>query len=173
MRIQLEEVLGALPNDNKFKRDGLLFLTTSEKASCEKVQDIIFDKKAGAVFSVNPTMSYFISSFYKKLVIEYEDNSTIIIQGRLHSSIEKLFLKLFELNPSEHKLYFELPNFKNLENKVNELLNKGVEFPKPNNNVFCFSHYQSLRNFSKTQEDWISNPDHNVGAKINRLKNST
>ena len=62
------------------------------------------------------------------------------------------FWKLFELNPSEHKLYFELPNFKNLENKVNELLNKGVEFPKPNNNVLLFRTIKALEIFQKLKK---------------------
>ena len=169
---QLEEIIGVLPTHYTFKRDGLLFLTTTERAACDKVENIIFEKQAGAVFPLKPSMAYMISTFYKQIVIENGDNSTVSLVGKLHAPIEKLFWNLFELKRSGHKLYFELPNYKFLENKVKDLEKKGIQFPKPKNNVFCFSYFENQKKDSSSESKLISTneKDPDVTTKIYRLK---
>ena len=124
-RLQLEKIIGDLPTNYLFRKDGLLLLTIEERLACEKVDNIVFEKQAGAVFPIKPSISYLISTFYKKIVIEQGDNNTIDIEGKLHAPIEKLFLNLFELKLSGHKLFFELPKYENLDKRVKELEKKG------------------------------------------------
>jgi len=172
-RQQLEKIIGVLPTNYAFKSDGLLLLTIAERSACETVDNIVFEKQAGAVFPIKPSMSYLISTFYKKLGVKQVDNNTIDVEGKLHVPIEKLFNNLFDLKLSGHKLFFELPEYQNLDKRVKELEKKGIEFPTPENNVFCFSYYANQNQTEKISEfRYISTSekDPDVGVKIYRLK---
>jgi len=125
-----------------------------------EISAINSDRQAGAVFPIKPSMSYLISTFYKKIGVKQVDNNKIDVEGKLHLPIEKLFNNLFDLKLSGHKLFFELPEYHNLDKRVKELEKKGIEFPTPENNVFCFS----FSYISTSEKD----PD--VGVKIFRLK---
>lgn len=136
---ELEKVVGDLPTNYHFKNSGLLFLTLDEWKKTNEIAGIKLERQIGAVFPIKPSVSYIISTFYKKVDISQQGNRITII-GELHKNIFDLFHKHFGLSYLSNGLIFKFKNGESLINKVNQLEDKGVIFPKPKEGVMTFRY---------------------------------
>lgn len=135
---KLSLVIGEIPTTYQFKNSGLIFLTIDQWKKCDKIANIEFDNKAGAIFSIKPSLSYLISTFYQNFDISQNGNE-IEVKGELHQPIFDLFHEYFALNKRRNCLIYEFHNVKNLLEQVSELNEKGVELPKPIENRIIFN----------------------------------
>ena len=136
---QLEKVVGELPTNYHFKNSGLLFLTLDEWKKIIEIKGIKLERQIGAVFSIKPSISYIISTFYKKLDITQQSNRITIV-GELNKNIFDLFQKHFGLSYRGNELIFKFQNAEGLQDKVKRLEEKGVELPKPMESIMTFKY---------------------------------
>ncbi|SDT04240.1 DEAD/DEAH box helicase [Winogradskyella sediminis] len=147
---QLEKVVGELPTNYHFKNSGLLFLTLDEWKKIIEIEGIKLERQIGAVFSIKPSVSYIISTFYKKLDITQQGNRITIV-GELHKNIFDLFQKHFGLSYRSNELIFKFQNAEGLQDKVKKLEEKGVELPKPQESIMTFKYGVGF--YKKNQSD--------------------
>ena len=152
-REQLTEVIGVLPTNYSFKKEGLLLLTLDEKFACENIKGTDFEKTAGAVFQIKPSICYIISSFYKKIEI-YELEKKIHIKGELNKSMLNVFYEHFRLKKTSHILHFEFHNHPTLNREIKNLDKKGIFFPEAKGNVVNFKY--DNRFFEEHESDLFS-----------------
>jgi len=133
----LLSVIGEMPTTFHFINSGLLFLTVDEWERIKKIANIEFEINAGAVFSIKPSLSYLISTFYQKIDIsQYGDE--IEVKGELHQPVFELFSKHFGLKKRRNCLIYQFHNAENLAEQVYELDKKGIELPEPTGNKLIF-----------------------------------
>jgi len=137
-RSELENLVGGL-HTNHFKNSGLLLLTKKEWKEINGIEGVKLERQIGAVFPIRPSVSYIISTFYKKLDISQHGNKVTVV-GELHKNIFDLFQKYFDLRYRGNKLFFKFKNGESLINKVNQLWGKGVILPKPKEGVMTFQY---------------------------------
>ncbi|MEB2780806.1 AAA domain-containing protein [Algoriphagus sp. C2-6-M1] len=139
---ELSSVIGEIPTNFQFKNSGLVLLTIDQWKKTKKIANIEFEETAGAVFPIKPSLSYLISTFYKKLDVTQNGNE-IEVKGELHQPVFELFNKHFGLSKQRHSLIFEFQNAENLFELVSKLEEKGVELPKPTENKIIFTFGES------------------------------
>lgn len=147
---ELENVIGELPNNYHFKNSGLLYLTLDEWKKIKGIEGVKLEKQIGAVFPIKPSVSYIISTFYRKIDICQQGNR-ITIAGELHKHIFDLFQKHFGLSYRGNELIFKFRNAEELQNKVQKLEEEGVEFPMPQGNIMTFQY--GIGFYKKHQSD--------------------
>jgi hypothetical protein len=136
---ELEKVVGDLPTNYHFKNSGLLFLTLDQSKKINEIDGIKLERQIGAVFPIKPSVSYIISTYYKKLNITQQGNR-ITIEGELHKNIFDLFQKHFGLSYRGNELIFNFQNAENLQEKVKRLEEEGVDLPKPQESIMTFKY---------------------------------
>lgn len=145
---ELKNVIGELPSNYHFKNSGLIFLTLEEWKKTREIKGLRFVKKVGAVFSVKPSLSFLISTFYRNIEISKNGNKVTVI-GELHQNIYELFKKHFGLAKRGNRLIFTFQNAENLKRKVEELERIGITLSKPQENCLYFDYDN---NFYETHE---------------------
>ncbi len=134
---ELKGVIGELPITYQFKNSGLIFLNMDEWNRASQIQGLNFNKKAGAVFTVKPSLLFIISTFYKNIEIAQQGNR-IIIEGELQRNVYEVFEEHFGLTKRGNELIFNFENKEHLEQKIDELEGKGITLPQPNDNRLHF-----------------------------------
>lgn len=150
IKSELKKVIGDLPTNYHFKNSGLIFLTLDEWKKINEIDGIKLERKIGAVFSIKPSVSYIISTYYKKLNIT-EQGNRLTIEGELHKNIFDLFQKHFGLSYRGNELSFKFQNAEDLKNKVKRLEKEGVELPKPQESILTFNY--GIGFYEKHQSD--------------------
>lgn len=140
---ELQNVIGELPTNYYFKNSGLTFLTLNEWRNSNHIKGLKFNKKAGAVFPLKPSVSFLISTFYKKIDISQKENK-ITVLGELHQNIKDIFENRFGLEKYGNILIFTFENSEILYLRVEELENKGITLPKPKGNSLHFNYSNSF-----------------------------
>lgn len=135
---KLTSIIGKIPTTYQFKNSGIIFLTIDQWKKCLELGGIEFDKVAGAIFSINPSLSYIISNFYQNLAISQKSNE-IEVKGELHQPIFTLLNKHFGLIKRKNNLIYEFQNIDYVNEKVFELAKKGISFPKRTENKIIFT----------------------------------
>jgi superfamily I DNA and/or RNA helicase len=136
---ELKNVIGELPTNYHFKNSGMIFLTIDEWKKVKQIQGLKFNKKAGAVFPIKPSVSFLISTFYRNIEITQHGNK-ITIEGELQSNIYELFEKHFGLAKRGNELTFTFENKEILKHSIEELERKGITLPKPKENCLHFNY---------------------------------
>lgn len=150
---ELKNIIGELPTSYYFKNTGLIYLTIDEWKKASKVQGLKFNKRAGAIFQIKPSLLFLISTFYRSIEItarnseKYDVVRIITVAGELHQNIYELFNKHFGLNETNfgltkrgNQLVFTFENAEKLKFRIEELASKGIEFPNPIENKLCFKY---------------------------------
>ncbi|WP_231427709.1 DEAD/DEAH box helicase [Pedobacter sp. Leaf250] len=158
---ELKNVIGELPTSYHFKNSGQIFLTLDEWKKTIQIQGLNFNKKAGAVFQIKPSISFLVSSFYKKNEISQKDNKITVV-GELHQNIYEIFENHFGLTKRGNRLVFTFQNAEILKQKIEKLSKIGITLSKPQGNCLYFD-YDSK--FYETQES-------NLNFEAFRLKRS-
>jgi len=144
-KVELERIIGELPTNGHFKKSGQILLTIDEWEKASKIKGLRFNKKAGAVFPLKPSVSFLISTFCRNIEIT-QNSSKITVNRELHQDILDLFEKHFGLTKCGNCLIFKFQNVANLKQKIKEL-NK-VILPEP---------AESCLRFNKSYEKHESN----------------
>ena len=153
------KVIGELSTSYQFKNSGLVLLTLDEWNRAKQIQGIKFNKKAGAVFQIKPSLSFLISTFYKNIEISQNENKITII-GELHQNIYELFKKHVDLIKRGNQLVFTFDNAENLNQQIQVLEERGVTLPTPKNKRLCFEYCNKFYEQKKTD----------LGFEVFRLK---
>ncbi|WP_226389434.1 DEAD/DEAH box helicase [Penaeicola halotolerans] len=136
---ELKNIIGELPTSYHFKNSGLIFLTLDEWNRSSQIQGLKFNKKVGAVFSIKPSLSFLISTFYRNIEIAQQGNR-IIVEGELHQNVYEVFEKHFGLAKRGNELIFTFENKDILKRKIDELEIKGITLPQPKENCLHFNY---------------------------------
>ncbi|MEA5099214.1 MAG: AAA domain-containing protein [Bacteroidales bacterium] len=136
---ELKNIIGELPTSYHFKNSGLIFLTLDELNRACQIQGLKFNKKKGAVFSIKPSLSFLISTFYRNIEIAQQGNR-IIVEGELHQNVYEVFEKHFGLAKRGNELIFTFENKDILKRKIDELEIKGITLPQPKENCLHFNY---------------------------------
>ena len=75
-KFQLEKIIGKIPNDHNFLSSGQIFLAIDNWKKVNEIEGITINKKGAAIFTIMPSVSYLISTFYKNIEIS-QAKSTI------------------------------------------------------------------------------------------------
>lgn len=135
----LKNITGELPTSYHFKNSGLIFLTLDEWNRASQIQGLKFNKKIGAVFSIKPSLSFLISTFYRNIEIAQQGNK-IIVEGELHQNVYEVFEKHFGLAKRGNELIFTFENKNILKRRIEELEIKGITLPQPKENSLHFNY---------------------------------
>jgi superfamily I DNA and/or RNA helicase len=136
---ELKNIIGELPTSYHFKNSGLIFLTIDEWNRASQIQGLNFNKKVGAVFSIKPSLSFLISTFYRNIAIA-QQGKKIIVEGKLHQNVFEVFEKHFGLAIRGNELIFTFENKDILEHRIYELEKKGITLAKPKENKLHFTY---------------------------------
>jgi superfamily I DNA and/or RNA helicase len=136
---ELKNIIGELPTSYHFKNSGLIFLTIDEWNKTSQIQGLKFNKRAGAVFSIKPSLSFLISTFYRNIAIAQQGNK-IIVEGELHQNVYEVFEKHFGLAKRGNELTFTFENKDILKRRIDELESKGITLPQPKENCLHFNY---------------------------------
>jgi len=136
---ELRKIIGELPTSYHFKNSGLIFLTLDEWNKTSQIQGLKFNKRAGAVFSIKPSLSFLISTFYRNIAITQQGNK-IIVEGELHQNVYEVFEKHFGLAKRGNELTFTFENKDILKRRIDELESKGITLPQPKENCLHFNY---------------------------------
>lgn len=136
---ELKNIIGELPTNYHFKNSGLIFLTIDEWNKTSQIQGLKFNKRAGAVFSIKPSLSFLISTFYRNIAIAQQGNK-IIVEGELHQNVYEVFEKHFGLAKRGNELTFTFENKDILKRRIVELESKGITLPQPKENCLHFNY---------------------------------
>lgn len=136
---ELKNIIGELPTSYHFKNSGLIFLTLDEWNWARQIQGLKFNKKIGAVFSIKPSLSFLISTFYRNIEIAQQGNK-ITVEGELHQNVYQVFEKHFGLAKRGNELTFTFENKDVLKRRIDELESKGITLPQPKENCLHFNY---------------------------------
>lgn len=136
---ELKNIIGKLPTNYHFKNSGLIFLTLDEWKKANQIQGLKFNKKAGAVFQIKPSVSFLISTFYRNIEISQKNNK-ISVTGELHQNIYELFEQHFGLSKRGNQLIFTFENAENLKSEIEKLEKRGITLPKSRENKLYFEY---------------------------------
>lgn len=136
---ELKNIIGELPTSYHFKNSGLIFLTLDEWNRARQIQGLKFNKKIGAVFSIKPSLSFLISTFYRNIEIAQQGNK-ITVEGELHQNVYQVFEKHFSLAKRGNELTFTFENKDVLKRRIDELESKGITLPQPKENCLHFNY---------------------------------
>ena len=138
---QLESIIGELPTNYEYKRDGLILLSIDKKVACEKLDFIEFERKAGAVFPISPSIKDLILNFNKNLEVYESDNHFVNVKEGLDQKSYEILRSRIQLNISKYYLHFKVSGEKNVYQIWKKLESAGIELPRPINDAFTFSYY--------------------------------
>jgi len=136
---ELKNIIGELPTSYHFKNSGLIFLTIDEWNKASQIQGLKFNKKVGSVFSIKPSLSFLISTFYRNIEIAQQGNK-ITVEGELHQNVYEVFEKHFGLAKRGNELTFTFENKDILKRRIDELQSKGITLPQPKENCLHFNY---------------------------------
>lgn len=136
---ELKNIMGELPTSYHFKNSGLIFLTLDEWNWARQIQGLKFNKRIGAVFSIKPSLSFLISTFYRNIEIAQQGNK-ITVEGELHQNVYQVFEKHFGLAKRGNELTFTFENKDVLKRRIDELESKGITLPQPKENCLHFNY---------------------------------
>jgi superfamily I DNA and/or RNA helicase len=136
---ELKNIIRELPTSYHFKNSGLIFLTIDEWNKTSQIQGLKFNKRAGAVFSIKPSLSFLISTFYRNIAIAQQGNK-INVEGELHQNVFEVFEKHFGLAKLGNELIFTFENKDILEHRIYELERKGITLAQPKENKLHFTY---------------------------------
>jgi superfamily I DNA and/or RNA helicase len=138
-KVELKNIIGELPTSYHFKNSGLIFLTIDEWNKASQIQGLKFNKKVGSVFSIKPSLSFLISTFYRNIEISQQGNK-ITVEGELHQNVYEVFEKHFGLAKRGNELTFTFENKDILKRRIDELESKGITLPQPKENCLHFNY---------------------------------
>lgn len=150
---ELKNAIGELPTSYHFKKSGLIFLTIDEWKKANQIQELEFNKTAGAVFQIKPSVSFLISTFYRNINIA-QDGNKITVEGELHQDVFELFKQYFSLSKRANQLIFSFESAENLKRQIEILENQGITFTNQQENRLCFEYDN---NFYEQFESDLSN----------------
>lgn len=150
---ELKNAIGELPTSYHFKKSGLIFLTIDEWKKANQIQGLEFNKTAGAVFQIKPSVSFLISTFYRNINIA-QDGNKITVEGELHQDVFELFKQYFSLSKRANQLIFSFESAENLKRQIEILENQGITFTNQQENRLCFEYDN---NFYEQFESDLSN----------------
>jgi superfamily I DNA and/or RNA helicase len=156
---ELKSIIGNLPTSYQFKNSGLIFLTLDEWKKASQIKGLNFKRKAGAVFSIKPSISFLISTFDKNIEI-IKKGKKINIKGELQKNIFEVFETHLGLTKLGNELIFIFENKENLKQKIDELEGAGIKLPKPEENCLHFKYH--CRFYEQHQTD--------LNSEASRLK---
>ena len=168
---ELKNVIGELPTNYHFKNSGLLFLTLDEWKKTREIKELRFDNNAGAVFSIKPSLTFLISTFYRNIEISQRDSTKnnrfkiLTVTGELHQNIYELFAKHFGLEKRGNCLIFKFQDAEKLNHKIEELEISGITFPKPQDNCLLIEYDNS---FYETHESDLSFEVYRLKRSLNK-----
>lgn len=136
---ELKKIIEELPTSYHFKNSGLIYLTIDEWKKASQIQGLNFNKKVGAIFSIKPSLSFLISTFYRNIAIAQQGNR-IIVEGELHQNIFEVFEKHFGLAKRGNELIFTFEKKDLLEHKIYELERNGIILSQPKENKLHFNY---------------------------------
>jgi hypothetical protein len=114
----LKNIIGEEPlNSPHFKNSGLIFLTIDKWNKATQIQGIKFNKKIGSVFSLKPSISFLISTYYRNIEISQKGN-IITLEGELHQNVYDVFEKYFGLAKRRNELIFTFENKNILKQRI-------------------------------------------------------
>jgi superfamily I DNA and/or RNA helicase len=151
---KISEVVGELSNDYNFTNFGVLHLTIDQWRNLQMTKSLRFEEKIGAIFPIMPSVSFLISSFYKKIDIE-QKGLKITTKGEIHEKVYNLFHKHFGLRKNGNSIHFVFKN--NIE-----LKRKKVDLPEQIENTLSFTFHN----------DFYEAHDTNLSIEAYRLKAS-
>jgi len=91
------------------------------------------------VFSIKPSLSFLISTFYRNIEIAQQGNK-ITVEGELHQNVYEVFEKHFGLAKRGNELTFTFENKDILKRRIDELESKGITLPQPKENCLNFNY---------------------------------
>jgi len=132
--------VGEFPTDFRFEYAGQMLLTLEQRKQASQMERITFYKKAGAIFLINPSVSFLIASYYGEHIDISQTGNKITMTGELRRDVFKLFEEYFGLFKRGNMLVFRFEDPKALEHRLMELEKKGVVFPKPQGGCLYFTY---------------------------------
>ncbi len=155
----IEAVTGESRINKRFRNESVIYLTRNQREKLEQYSNYFsFETQVGAVFPVKPTLSYYISKYYKNSDIRVSANSdkVVVKNGELHPAIISKFQNEIDLKLSSYKLKFHIVADHDIttNTRINEkhklffsknegAMNSKVTLPAPYNNKFSF-HFNFL-----------------------------
>jgi len=130
--------VGKFPTDARFKYAGQMLLTLEQRKKADQIKRIKFSKRAAAIFLINPSVSFLISSYYDVPIDISQTGNKITIMGELRRDVFKLFREYFGLSKRGNKLVFRFEDPTALAQRIEELKSRGIVFPKPQGNCLYF-----------------------------------
>ena len=158
-KFQLEKIIGKIPNDHNFLSSGQIFLAIDNWKKVNEIEGITINKKGAAIFTIMPSVSYLISTFYKNIEIS-QAKSTIRISGTLQEEIFDIFRNIFDLKKNNDILIFKFCDSISFKTQLAILKKRGVVFSKPVNNSLVF----------KFDEKYYKTYESNLSVELFRLK---
>lgn len=134
---ELKTILGESFNKKDFLETGVLYLTLDEWAQCRMLRGLRFQSSIGAIYGIQPSIGYFLSKYYKNIELQV-NGFNITVSGELHSDVFDCFSKHFGLRKRYYFLVFEFKDARLLQAEWEQILNLGVELPKPDGNKLVF-----------------------------------
>jgi|GEM_PF-2469078 len=132
--------VGEFPTDSRFKYAGQMLLTLEQRKEADQMQRITFSKRAGAIFLINPSVSFLISSYYGEHIDISQTGNKITMTGELRRDVFKLFEEYFGLLKRRNVLVFRFEDREALEHRIEELESRGVVLPKPQEGCLYFTY---------------------------------
>lgn len=160
---QLINVIGELPN--AFINSGLIFLTLEEWNKAKQIQGLKINPKAVAIFQITPSLSFQISTFYKKITI-LRINDWVLTEGKLHEEI----LKKFSLYLVEVQLFCAFDEMS--ENDIFFLNEKNINVSEDKKiyTAIRLTHYEDFENSNEIYDNFDTYLSLKTLIFINRLK---
>ncbi|GAB2540976.1 DEAD/DEAH box helicase [Rufibacter soli] len=150
----IETITGETQVRNKSKNKGILYLTTHQREQLDKHSSLLsFESCIGAVYQLRPSLSYYISRYYKNSEIEanLESESVIVKNGELHPNLVNKLHNEIKLKFVSYQIEFQIiadydiSTNQEINNRYKLNFNKGAgsltpsaNLPVPAQNTFLF-----------------------------------
>lgn len=143
---ELENILGERLNNYLFRKDGQVYLNLDEKVRCDKISGIKVSQKAGAIFSIKPSVEYYISKHYKNINIFKINSGRFKVEGRLHEGVVVQYSDYIGLRLEKYELCFAFREGSDYKYVLRKLIDMGMIFPKLIDNVMTFDCWIDINN---------------------------
>jgi len=137
---QQRYTVGEFPTDARFKYAGQMLLTLEQRRKADQMEGVAFSKRAGAIFLINPSVSFLISAYCGEHVDISQTGSKITMTGELRRDVLKVFKEYFGLFKRGNVLVFRFENPEALERRIGELESRSIVLPKPQGGCLYFTY---------------------------------
>ena len=148
----LETIIGRIPKNYLFNKEGLILLTQDQKEKIDALKNVSFEKNTGAVYPLFPNIKFLLSLIYNDTSIKETSNRFTIFKGKIHNNVESYLEKEIGLRRKRFLLIFQFPKQSGLDKKIKDLDKfKGVVLPKPENDAISFRIEVNSRNLNDSE----------------------